>query len=101
MPPILPMDITVKPTGFMCPMHPVQILSYVVFFFDGYCFYFISIAIWSESTALSWSFAVPYTILFILVIVFAVIVTLSDPTDPTVYKERLMQLNGLLLTLTL
>jgi len=95
MPPIIPMDIEVKPIGCMCPLNIVQIISYIVFGFDGFCFYFITVVAWSKSIVLVWLLAVLYTILFILVSIFALLVSFSDPTDPIVYKERLMQLNGL------
>ena len=84
---------SIKPNGCMYPFHPFQIMSYIVFIYYGYCFYFIIIVAWSKSPILAWSFGVPYTILFIAIAVIAIVATLSDPTDPTVKIEKLKKLN--------
>eukprot|EP00826_Nyctotherus_ovalis_P066016 TRINITY_DN9731_c0_g1_i4.p2 TRINITY_DN9731_c0_g1~~TRINITY_DN9731_c0_g1_i4.p2 ORF type:complete len:104 (-),score=6.13 TRINITY_DN9731_c0_g1_i4:176-487(-) len=91
---ILPINEDVKPTGCMCPFHPAQILSYIVFALDGYAFYFVTVVAWSKTPTLVWPFAIPYTAMFIAIVVLTLVVTFSDPTDPTVYMERLMKLNG-------
>jgi hypothetical protein len=90
---MLPTDKQVKPTGCMCPFNLLQILSYIVFTFYVYAFYFINIVVWSDSPKLAWSFAVPYTILLIFTAIFTLAAALSDPTDPTVYEHRLKQFN--------
>ena len=78
----------VKPHGCMCPVHPFQIVSYCLFSFYAYVFYFIDIVTWIDIPYMIYIFSIPYTILFVLTAVFATIATLSDPTDPTVYEEK-------------
>jgi len=77
-----------KPHGCMCPFHPFQIISYLLFFFYAFVFYFIDIVAWSKTPALCISFVIPYSIIFLSLAVTAIIATLSDPTDPTIYDER-------------
>ena len=78
----------VKSNGCMCPMHPLQITSYIAFALYVFSFYFIDIVVWSDSPIIAWSFGVPYTILLILIVIFTLMATLVNPTDPTVFMER-------------
>ncbi len=78
----------IKPHGCLLPLHPFQIMSYILFFFYAYVFYFIELIALKTPAALPYILAVPYTILFILVAITAIIATVTDPTDPTVATER-------------
>lgn len=84
---------TVKPHGCTCPLHPFQVISYVVFLLYGYVFYFVTLVVWSKSHALLYSFAIPYSLLYLAIGVVGFVATLSDPTDPTVAEERRKQAN--------
>ena len=78
----------VKPHGCLCPLHPFQLLSYLVFFFYAYAFYFVEVVALKEYIALAYVLAIIYSALFIAVAVVAIVATLIDPTDPTVALER-------------
>ncbi len=78
----------VKPHGCVCPFHPLQVLSYVLFFFYAYVFYFIELIALQEPYVLPFILLVPFTLLFLTLAVVAVVATLRDPTDPTVSLER-------------
>ncbi len=86
-------SVHVKPHGCMYPFHPFQIASYFLFFFYAYVFYFIDLVAWADTPGLAYSFAIPYSMLFIGIAVVAIIATLSDPTDPTVYEEKRKKTN--------
>jgi hypothetical protein len=81
-------EVKAKPHGCMCPLHPFQIASYAIFFFYAYVFYFIEMVSWQQMGGILAAFIVPYTGLFGAIAVLAIVATLSDPTDPTVYEER-------------
>lgn len=83
----------IKAHGCICPFHPFQVVSYIVFLFYGYSFYFITVVVWSDSPFLLYGFTVPYSVLYIAIAITAFVATLSDPTDPTVHEERAKQLN--------
>jgi hypothetical protein len=63
-------------------------ISWVVFALDTYAFYFINMVAFSYSPVLSTLLGVAYGILFLLVLYYAIRSTKSDPTDPTIYKQR-------------
>lgn len=78
----------VKHHGCVCPFNIMQILSYVVFAFLVYSYYFINAILFSYSIVLLCLLTIPYSINLILIVIAALLATISDPTDPTVYKEK-------------
>ncbi len=82
-------DIPVKSHGCLCPFHPMQIASYFLFSFHAYVFYFVELVSLQQLGRAVYVLVAPYTLLFLSVISLGIVITLSDPTDPTVYSERL------------
>lgn len=78
----------VKPHGCMCPMHPLQLVSYLLFTFYAYVFYFVELVTLRTQVVAAVLVAIFYSALFFAVACVAVAATLSDPTDPTVAEER-------------
>lgn len=83
-------DYNLKPKshGFLCPFHPLQILSYVVFAFYVYVFFFIEMISLSTFKAAPYAISPVYIILAIATCVVTVVATAIDPTDPTVQREH-------------
>ena len=50
-----------------------------------------TLAVWP---ALAISLSIVYLIISILVVVYAVLATISDPSDPTIYQQRLAEARG-------
>ena len=78
----------VKPHGCICPFHPYQIGSYFICLFYAYVFYFVDIVAVQELPVLLYLFAIPYSILVILLVICGAMATCQDPTDPTVQHEK-------------
>lgn len=77
-----------KPHGCLCPFHPFQLTSYILFAFHAFAFYFINLIVWQSSPGLLYGLTVPYSLAFAGVVVADLAATFTDPTDPTVYSER-------------
>jgi len=77
-----------KPHGCMCPMHPFQIMSYIIFFIYAYTFYFIELITLQSPIYLPYLLGIIYGILFLLVATTALVATFIDPTDSTIALER-------------
>lgn len=88
------LDKKVKRNGFSMPLHSYQIISWVIFTLDTYAFYFINIITFSFEPALAIGLGVGYLVLLVGVLYYAIMATKSDPTDPTVYAQKLADLNG-------
>ena len=81
-------DYTIKPHGCICPFHIYQICSYIIFLFYAYVFYFIETVGLYIYNPWQYIIAMPYTILYIIICIFAFKVSLCDPTDSIIYEER-------------
>ncbi len=82
------MEDKVKKHGCICPFHPFQLGSYVIFLIKGISFYAVSSIAMGEHPGAQASICVVYSVLLGIVVIFTFVATLSDPTDPTVYFER-------------
>ena len=74
----------VRTNGFAWPLHPQQIITYIVIILDTYSFYFISLVSFSYSPGVSATFGVIYSIIFLAVVYFAYMATKIDPTDTVI-----------------
>lgn len=81
-------------SGFQCPWHVYQVLTYIYFAFSSLVF-FLKILPYSKT-----SIKVPYLIFFLiistLIIYYTILLTKSNPTDPEViaYKKNLQRNNS-------
>ena len=64
-------------------------LTWIIFGLDFYSFYFIDIVALSYNIPLATVLSAVYAIIIIGVLYYAVQSTRADPTDPTIYAERL------------
>ena len=78
----------VKRHGCSWPMHPYQIISYIVFLFKVSTYYSITIRAFAHQEALQYVLSCFYSILLIILACITFLATIADPTDPTVYEER-------------
>ncbi len=83
-----PPDMKVKRHGCICPFHPMQVLSYLIFLFYVYVFFFIELVSLQQLGSPIYVLIVPFALLFVAMAAADIVLTLSDPTDPTVYSER-------------
>jgi hypothetical protein len=74
--------------GFQCPFNPSQIATYLVFFYDLGTFFYINMTVLSLNTPLVVILGLAYVVILAVVLLFAILATKSDPTDPTVYAQR-------------
>ena len=81
-----------KTHGCMHPFHPFQFISYFTFGFYLYVFYFIDIIALLQYPVMILVFGILYTLNLPILITETLIATLSDPTDPTVYEEKTIEL---------
>jgi hypothetical protein len=70
------------------PLHPFQIISWVIFALDVYAFYFVNMVTFSYHPSVSAIMSFIYTIIVIAVFYYGFKSTTNDPTDPTVYAQR-------------
>ncbi len=82
-----------KPHGCMCPLHPLQLLSYLVFAYYVFVFYFLELVAFRDQPLLCYLLVAFYSILACAVIIVAILATAIDPSDPTVESERLKRRN--------
>lgn len=75
-----------KRNGFSCPLHAYQVTSWVAGAFQVAASYAVVLGQLSDS--LSVAFLCLFSPLLLLAIVFGVVTTASDPTDPVVYEHR-------------
>lgn len=84
----------VQANGFGLPLHPFQVIAYLVVLLDTYAFYFITIVAYSHSDAFCAVVGLLYTALFLAVVYYGWRATAADPTDPTILKQREMKQAG-------
>lgn len=78
----------VKRNGCKCPFHPFQLASYFIALLYAYVFYFLDLVALLDYPAACYTLTAAYSCLLIAVVSIAILATLSDPTDPTIYAER-------------
>ena len=82
-------------TGFMRPFHPLQIVSWVVFFFDLLTYFLINmVSLQNHSLALVICCSIIYLVISGLVLYYAIRATKVDPSDPLIYQQRLVEAQG-------
>jgi hypothetical protein len=82
-------------TGFMRPFNPLQILSWIVFFFDFITYFLINmVSLVNHSIALVIICTIVYLVLSYLVLYYAIKATKTDPSDPIIYEQRLTEAQG-------
>lgn len=78
----------VKANGFACPLHPFQVIAWIVVLLDTYAFYFITIVAFSYSPTFCSLVGIAYTVTFAVVIYYGAKATGSDPTDPSLEAQK-------------
>ena len=82
-------------TGFERPFHPLQVVSWVVFFFDFITYFLINmVSLVNHSLVLVIVCTLVYLILSYLVLYYAIKATKIDPSDPLIYEQKLVEANG-------
>ena len=82
-------------TGFMRPFHPLQLVSWFVFFFDFVTYFLINmVSLVNHSVALVVICSTVYLILTYLVLYYTIKATSCDPSDPLIYEQRLVEAKG-------
>jgi hypothetical protein len=74
----------IRKHGFKWPLHPQQLLSWFVFFFNFGSYYIIDVISLSFNVGLAVFLSTLYLILSLVVLYLAVLATKTDPTDPTI-----------------
>ena len=70
-----------KHHGCVCPFHPYQIISYILFTILTFTFYFIVLPFFSDSIVIMCVLGFVFTLLLLTVAIITLMVTLIDPTD--------------------
>ena len=79
-----------RKNGFECPLHPIQLLTFIIFFSDLITYYLIDIICLSyNNLGLTIFLSIIYGIFSIGTLYYAIVATMNDPTDETIYIERL------------
>ena len=82
-------------TGFERPFHPLQVVSWVVFFFDFVTYFLINmVSLVNHSLTLVIVCTLVYLILSVLVLYYAIKATRVDPSDPIIYEQRFVEAQG-------
>ena len=85
----------VRYNGFQKPFHPLQVLSWFVFFFDFLTYYLINmVSLVNHSLVLVVICSLLYLALSITVLYYAIKATKVDPSDPVIYEQRLVEAQG-------
>ena len=81
--------------GFQRPFHPLQVLSWVVFFFNFLTYFLINmVSLFNHSLALVICCSLLYLVISALVLYYAVKATKVDPSDPLIHEQRLVEAQG-------
>ena len=82
------MELTTKPRkhGLEAPFHPVQILSWVITFYNTLIFSILILPEYDKKSVIV--FSIIFMILFLTFIGAGYIVSKTDPTDPRVYENN-------------
>lgn len=78
----------VRRNGFSCPLHPTQLLTYLIYFMDLLTFYTIDMVSLSHKPAISIILSTVYILLAIGTCYYGYVSTKVDPTDPTLELEK-------------
>jgi len=82
-------------TGFQRPFHPLQVVSWVVFFFDFLTYFLVNmVSLYNHSLLLVIGCSVIYLVLSALVLCYAIRATRVDASDPLIYEQRLIEAQG-------
>ena len=79
----------VRRHGFSFPPNTLQILTYLIFFLDLVSYYLINMTSLSFSVPLVVICSIVYFIISVVVVVYAIQATASDPSDPTILLHRI------------
>ena len=75
-------------------MHPQQLLSWFVFFFNFGAYYTIDVISLAHNVGLAVFLAVLYLVISVVVFYLAIKATRADPTDPTVLIQKETEARG-------
>ena len=75
-----------KRTGFSCPPHPYQVVTWFAAAFEVVASYTVVYPRLTSSPG--FAFLTLFSGLLLISVLFAVVITASDPTDPVVYEHR-------------
>ena len=78
----------VRVNGFACPLHPTQLLTYVIYFGDILSFYAIDMVSLYHNSVLVYVLGSIYLLLTVIVFYYGLQATKRDPTDPTIALEK-------------
>jgi len=85
----------VQYNGFQRPFHPLQVVSWVVFFFDFATYFLINmVSLVGHSLAAVIICSTLYFTLSVLVLYYGIKATKIDPSDPTIYEQRFIEAQG-------
>jgi len=85
----------VKYNGFQRPFHPLQVVSWIVFFFDFASYFLINmVSLAGHSLAAVIVLSIIYFAISISVLYYAIKATKIDPSDPTIYEQRFIEAQG-------
>ena len=84
----------VKTNGCSFPLHPFQIVSFLVIALDSYAFYFINIVTFSYSPTISILLGISFTLVMIVMFYYATRATLIDPSDSIIQIQREAKVKG-------
>lgn len=85
----------VRYNGFQRPFNPLQVISWVVFFFDFFSYYMINmVSLMGHSVAIVIMCSLVYLVICVMVLYYAILATAIDPSDPTIYEQRLTEAQG-------
>ena len=79
-------------TGFQRPFHPLQVVSWVVFFFDFLTYFLVNmVSLYNHSLWLVIGCSIIYLVLSALVLCYAIRATRVDASDSLIYEQRLVE----------
>jgi len=81
--------------GFQRPFHPLQVVSWFVFFFDLLTYFLINmVSLMHHSLGAVVFFSVLYLVISAFILYYAIVATRIDPSDPTIREQRLVEAQG-------
>jgi len=89
--PVIERKKGVRKHGFNCPFNPLQLITYFVYFYDLITFSAMNMTSLSSNLPLVIICGLLYYTLSLVVFVYAIKATLSDPSDPTIMAQLLSE----------
>jgi hypothetical protein len=74
----------VRNHGLECPLHPTQVLTYLILFFDILSYYFIDMVSLAHNLPLIIALSVVYLVCCLATVYYGYLASKISPTDPTI-----------------